>query len=120
MELVEVLLGLLTVMTTVVLTVVGALYRELILNIKPDLQAVRSTLFGTKGDSTDDGLVQDVECVDTKIEESAAERREEHEQVEHRLDRMGTRLDAVISALKREDDIEIHVQAGDSNQREEN
>jgi len=117
MALVEVLLGLLTVMTTVVLTVVGALYRELILNIKPDVQDIKTTTYGHGTDDTDTGLVDDVERLDTKLEAQATERREEHKQVEVRLDRVSSRLDAVISALKRQDDINIHVQAGDENDR---
>jgi hypothetical protein len=117
MPIVEILLGLLTVMTTVVLTVVGALYRELILNIKPDVQDIKTTTYGHGTDDTDTGLVDDVERLDTKLEEHAECRRENHEQVETRLGRVSSRLDSVISALKRQDDINIHVQAGDENER---
>jgi hypothetical protein len=105
-------------MTTVVLTVVGALYRELILNIKPDVQTTKATLFGVADDSTDDGLVEDVADVDSKLQENAIERREEHEQVDDQLEQLRSRVDSVISALQRNDDIEIHIQHGENNDQE--
>lgn len=120
MPLVEVLLGLIAVLVTITLTVVGALYRELIVNIKPSVHEIRHVLFGPPDDATDDGLVQDVAELDTTLTENAEERRVEHQQVDHQLNRLRARLDSVVSALQRTDDVDVRVtQAQESNREED-
>lgn len=110
MALTDVLLAIITALVTVTLTIIGALYRELILNLKPDVQKVRSVLFGIDEDKTDDGLVDDIAEVKEKIEVQADERRDEHQEVETRLGRMQTRLDSVVDALHSSDNVDINVE----------
>lgn len=114
MALIETLLALLTVGVTIVIVIIGSLYRELISNIKPRVNSVYHIVVGNPDDRTDEGLVQDVEQVQDRMEENAEERRSEHEAVETKLSRLQRRVDSVVNAMERSDSVDVNVNASNS------
>jgi len=115
MAMVEVLLGILTIGVTVVIALISSLYREILVNVKPDVQSMRAVLFGVAEDDTDSGLVHTVDDVDDKIEQNAIDRKEEHEQVDKRLNRIQNRVDNVVDAINQSESVTVDVDANGQN-----
>jgi hypothetical protein len=69
---------------------------------------------GNPDDTTDEGLVQEVEEVQDRMEANAEERRSEHEAVDTKLARLQRRVDSVVDAIERSDKVDVKVNASNN------
>ena len=110
----QILIAIMGVGVTVVIAVVGAIYRKLDQNIEPVLIRLRVGMWGDP-ETRDGGLVEQVENVETELQREKQHRRQEHNEVSTKVDNISDVTKQLANGLKESETVDVDVSVDNIN-----